>query len=116
MNKSQSVNVRIVSAEVVREWAAKRGIAVAEHGRLSAEVVAAFNKAHKAQSYVVTRSQPARVVKVAGTRSKGNRKYGFTVETTYPAVRKWATAAGFSLGSRGRIPAQVMSAYAERGV
>lgn len=114
MSSNQSTTtVRIVSAEAVREWATKRGMTVAEHGRLSAEVVAAFNKTHKAQQYVATRHQPARVIKLAG---KPKRKGAFApvVETTVPKVRKWALAAGFPVGARGRIPAEVMTAYAER--
>lgn len=113
MSKNEQA-VRIVSAEVVREWARKRGIQVAEHGRLNAEVVSKFNAAHKAQAYVVTRSQPARVIKVSGT-PKAKGAFAPKVETTIPKVRKWAHAAGLPVGARGRIPAEVLTAYADRG-
>jgi hypothetical protein len=107
-----SINVTVVSADEVRAWAAKRGIEVAAHGRLSAEVVAAFNKAHKVRQYVVTRHQPARVVKVSGLRKKGNRSIPVTLNTTYPEVRAWAFTKGYTLGERGRIPATVLSEFA----
>jgi hypothetical protein len=116
MSSTSTVTATIVSAEDVRNWANKRGFNIAPFGRLSSEVIAAFNKAHKAKQYVVTRHQPVRVVTVAGQRynKKTKRNHKVVVTTTYPAVRKWAAAAGFDLGVRGRIPAEVMSAYANR--
>src|SRR5437764_1331554 len=65
--------VAVASAEDVREWARKRGVEVAEHGRLSAEVIAAFNKAHTRVQYRSTMRQPERIIKVPGKATRNGQ-------------------------------------------
>ena len=43
-----------VSAAYVRAWARSRGMLVGARGRLSPEVIAAFNKAHRVKMFVST--------------------------------------------------------------
>lgn len=107
--------VRIVSADEVRTWARKRGIAVSDRGRLSPSVVSAYNRAHKASQYVVQPRPAVTVVKMVGQRAdKRGRNRKVTVEATVPAIRTWAQSAGFTVGQRGRIPATVKHAYSIR--
>lgn len=108
--------VSVASAEDVREWARKRGVEVAEHGRLSAEVIAAFNKAHTRVQYRSTMRQPERIIKVPGKATRNGQTYNVVYTTTYSEVRDWAFRKGYTLGVRGRIPQHVMDAYATREV
>lgn len=109
------MSIRIVDAETVRSWARKRGMTVANRGRLSPAVVDAFNTAHKAQVYVVQPRPAVTVVKLAGRKAdKAGRNRKVTVTATIPAVRTWASAAGFEVGRRGRISQPVLHAYSIR--
>ena len=44
---------KIVSAAEVRAWALDRGLTVGARGRLSADVIEAFNKAHRVKKFGV---------------------------------------------------------------
>jgi hypothetical protein len=109
-------NIAVASADDVRAWARKRSLAVAEHGRLSAEVIAAFNKAHSKRQYASTMVQPERIIKVPGKVTRNGRTYNVVYTTTYGEVRDWAFRKGYTLGVRGRIPQHVMEAFATREV
>lgn len=57
-----------------------------------------------------TRSQSER----SGRRSTGGRRRGKAAPTvSSSAVREWARENGYSVSDRGRIPQNVVSAYAE---
>lgn len=109
--------MRFVGAEAVREWCEKKGIAVSPHGRLNASAVDAFNKAHRLARKEY-RPQPPRsqhVVTIVGKKAdrRGyNRKV--TVTANPAKIRTWARAAGFPVGTRGRLSPEVMEAYANR--
>ena len=107
--------LRIVSADEVRSWATKRGIPVSDRGRLSPAVVSAYNKAHTKRQYVVQPRPPVTVVKVVGRKAdKRGRNRKVEVTATVPAIRKWASAAGFEVGTRGRLPRSLVHAYSIR--
>jgi hypothetical protein len=108
-----------VTAETVRVWARNKGMEVAGHGRLNSEVIAAFNKAHKSRQYEVTMVQPglSRVIEVKGYKIGGNgRKVRITEKVANADVRSWARDNGFSIGDRGRIPAEVLTAFGNRNL
>src|SRR5690349_10243510 len=111
------MSTRIVpTADMVRSWAQKKGLTVADAGRLPFDVVEAYNKAHKVK-YESALRQPARLVKLTGTKTdKAGRPRSKTVTATFPEIRAWAVEAGYNLGERGRIPADVLSAYADQAV
>ena len=115
-SKSKASLVSVASADDVRAWARKRGVQVAEHGRLSAEVIAAFNKAHSRTQYQTTMRQPERIVKVPGKATRNGQTYNVVYSTTYGEIRDWAFRKGYSLGVRGRIPQHVIDAFATREV
>ena len=105
------------TATTVREWASRKGIEVAAHGRLSAEVIEAFNKGRK-NTYAPTMVQAdvSRVIEVPGFRiGKNGRKVRVTEKVTNAEVRTWAIAAGLvNEGSRGRLSAEVLAAFGSR--
>jgi hypothetical protein len=115
-SKSRKSLVALATADEVREWARKRGVQVAEHGRLSAEVIAAFNKAHTRVQYQSTMRQPERAVKVPGKATRNGQTYNVVYTTTYSEIRDWAFRKGYTLGVRGRIPQHVIDAFATREV
>jgi hypothetical protein len=115
-SKSRKSLVALATADEVREWARKRGVQVAEHGRLSAEVIAAFNKAHTRVQYQSTMRQPERPVKVPGKATRNGQTYNVVYTTTYGEIRDWAFRKGYTLGVRGRIPQHVIDAFATREV
>jgi hypothetical protein len=115
-SKSSKSLVALATADDVRAWARKRGVQVAEHGRLSAEVIAAFNKAHKRVEYRSTMRQPERIVKVPGRATRNGQTYNVVYTTTYGEIRDWAFRKGYTLGVRGRIPQHVIDAFATREV
>jgi ribosomal protein L13 len=103
-----------VTADDVRNWARGKGMSVAEHGRLSFDVVSAFNKTHKRQ-YTPTLKAPARVVTISGKKldSKGRvNRASYTVQTS--EIREWARANGFEVGARGRFSAEILTAFGSR--
>ena len=89
----------------VREWAeANKVIKPGQRGRFGTDVVAAYNKAHPRNKYVITYSKRAEpTIKVTGR--KPNRKGGTTpVTRTLPVsvVRSVAQSGGVA-GARGPL-------------
>lgn len=102
------------TATDVRTWATSKGIEVAAHGRLPFDVVERFNKGRKVP-YVHTMKQPDALMRIEGLRadSRGvNRKVVYRI--TPAALRQWGLDNGFALTDRGRIPAEVITAYGTR--
>lgn len=102
----------VVTADMVRSWAQKRGMEVADNGRLPFKVVTAYNKAHKSK-YESTMRQPAKLVKLTGRKTdKAGRERSTTVTATNPEIRAWAQNAGFPVSTHGRLSAEVLEAFA----
>lgn len=108
---------KIVTATMVREWAANRTIngkvGVAARGSLPFDVIEAYNKVHKAQ-YVRAIVQPSTsVLTITGRKvDKRGRKNRATYKVDVPTLRAWARENGFEVGARGRIPVAVQEAFA----
>lgn len=101
----------------VREWAKAHNVdAGGKRGRLPKETIAAFDKAHPKAPYAAgTRSDG--MVKVSGSREVSNgkggtRKVPFSRQVNVTEARAWGNSNGFTLGERGRIPAEVLKAFA----
>lgn len=110
--------ITAVTAEDVRAWARNKGLDVAEHGRLSGETIAAYNKGRK-HTYAPTMVQAdvSRVIEVPGFRlGKNGRKVRVTEKVTNAEVRAWARENGLDVGDRGRIPAEVLAAFGSRSL
>lgn len=100
------------TADDVRAWGRARGFQVADRGRLSHELIAAYNKGRK-HTFVQTHApvaQPITVV-VGSKADKRGREKPVTETVTAGPIRAWAKANGVELGQRGRIPASVVEAY-----
>ena len=97
----------IVSAKPsdVREWAADNGYAVGTRGKMPADVIKEYNRAHGTKyrpgQYVATKPHTAKP-------AKGRAK---TVKVNPAQVREAAMAAGVEVGKRGRISRDVLDAY-----
>lgn len=101
------------TADDVRAWGRNKGFTVADRGRLSHELIVAFNKGRK-NTFVQTHApvpQPITVV-VGSTQTKGGRTKPVTETVTAAPIRAWARERGIDLGNRGRIPASVVEAFA----
>jgi hypothetical protein len=113
------MSVRTVTAPTaddVRAWGRNKGFEVGDRGRLSAELIGAFNKGRKHQ-YEATLVQPnlSRIVEVPGFKlGKNGRRVRVTYKVTNAELRAWAKDNGFEVGVRGRIPAEVYKAFGER--
>lgn len=91
--------MKVVAASEVRAWAVGKGLNVAEtRGRLSTEVVQAFNKAHKSKAYVAGGPEPTITVKVPTTDKRG-RSITKSVEVPAAELRSAIGAEG----QRGRV-------------
>lgn len=98
------------------EWAAQvegREVpTVGTRGKFSADLIAAFHKAHPRQVYT---TKLVRKVEVKGTRvSESGRKTPVTVKATYDEIRSWAKENGHEVGERGRVSSTVLAAFAAR--
>lgn len=95
----------------VRAFLTEQGVTVGTRGRFSAEQVEAFETA-TGKKYVVGHVVP-RTIK--GTRvSDSGRKTPVQVKATLPEVRAWAQAEGLAVGAKGRISADVLTAFASK--
>jgi hypothetical protein len=102
------------TAQDVRARAADQGQEV-KPGRLPFALVEAFNKKHKANPYVATMKQPAKLIVIKGVKADArgvNRLTEYRV--TLDALRAWGQAAGFDVADKGRVPQEVYRAYAIR--
>ncbi len=91
----------IATAAEVRSWATAKGLTASSRGRLSADTVEAFNKAHRAVEHVVG-IKPERTIKVSvPTEDKRGRKITKTVAVPAADLR----AAVGAEGKRGRVSA-----------
>lgn len=94
--------MKVVAAAEVRAWAANKGLPVKDtRGRLSTEVVEAFNKAHKSKVYRPGGPERTITVKVPTTDAKGRN---ITKAVKVPAAD--LRAAIGAEGKRGRVPAE----------
>lgn len=101
------------TADDVRAWGRNKGFTVADKGRLSHELIAAFNKGRK-NTFTQTHApipKPITVV-VGSTQTKSGRSKPVTETVTAAPIRTWAREQGIELGQRGRIPASVVEAFA----
>jgi hypothetical protein len=73
---------------------------------LSAKNVAALEKA--LERYI---DAGHRVASNRGVRSSVKRSNGSAPKEDLAAIREWARASGYEISSRGRIPAEIKSAY-----
>ncbi len=97
----------------VRAFAAEQGVPVGARGRFSATLIDAFNKANGRNKYVP--GGHVVLVTTRGTRVLDTgRKVPASKTASYDEIRAAAAAAGVTagLGSRGRVSAQVLSAFA----
>lgn len=97
------------SAQDVREWAREQGITegFGERGRISPEVVRAFNKGKRGNArYVETAHSPTVTVTVEGKRGKMISR-----DVNLASVRQAALDAGVPVGERGRLSREVIRAY-----
>lgn len=78
----------------VRAWAKENGYTVPSRGRISADIMAAYEKSV---------GKVAKAVKRTGRKASGS--------TDTAAIRAWAQANGYEVGDRGRIPGDVVAAY-----
>ena len=96
------------TAQQVREFALANGIEVPARGRLSREVIAAFNKkgGQKFNSALAAKDRHLKVVKVKPAK-------GRTITRTVDVreVRKAAVEAGLAKDSRGRMKTEVFEAF-----
>ena len=93
---------KIASAAQVRSFVSAQGIDV-KPGRLSAQVIDAFNKGQKEFTYTPG-VKPAETVKVTAMRTtESGRRVPVTKNVSVSMVRAAAAAAGVELGSRGRV-------------
>lgn len=107
--KSTSKRRRLSSPADVRAWARENGMTVGERGKLPPEVIKEFNKAHKNAPYKQAEFVPT--VNVRGVRVVNGRKVPIQQNVNLTEVRAAAAAAGVEIGARGRIPADILSAY-----
>lgn len=107
-------STRTVAPSVVRAFAIQHGLLTsATRGRLSDEVVAAFNKAHSRNrlKYVPGRPPLTRVKVTALATGADGRKRPVTRSVAPSEVRAEALRRGYSVGVRGRVPRAMVSAY-----
>ena len=110
---------KIVSANVVREWAKGQTIAglpeghkIAVQGRLHPLVREAFNKAHKGKAkYEVGHKTPKTVKVTAVSVGANGRKRPVTKNVVVSEARAAALAAGVNVGERGRLTKAVQTAF-----
>lgn len=99
-----------VGASEVRTWATEQGLTTGSRGRFSAELIEAFHAAHPRRVY--SPNLPVSVT-VKGTRvSESGYKTPVSRKTTLGEVRAFALAEGLSVGKRGRVSQEVLSAFA----
>lgn len=116
---TEMATVKTPTAADVRAWARGKGLIVADsdRGRLSAEVIAAYNKGRK-HTYAPTMVQASavKVMDIPGYKiGKNGRKTRVTFHNVpVSEVRAWAQANGYEVGARGRIPAEVIAAFGVR--
>jgi hypothetical protein len=117
LSKTTAKSVRPVNADEVRAWCIRKGVSVSPHGRLNQSAVDRFNAAHRLarKMYVPAAPRATRVLTLDGRKAdRAGRNRRITVTATPAQVRKWAFAAGFPVGTRGRLSPEVMDAYANR--
>jgi hypothetical protein len=106
MSNNTNTNVQIVTAAVVRTWAAERGLPVGARGAIPAEVQNAFNARHKAKTYAGTDPAGTIKVKVPTTNARG-AKITKTVHVPASDLRKALGAEG----KRGRVNMDAAAQY-----
>lgn len=114
---AKAVKGKTPTADDVRAFARAKGLEVADHGRLSAEVIAAYNKGRKnVYSPTMVQASTIKTVDVPGYKiGKNGRKTRVTFRNVpVSEIRAWAQEAGFPVGARGRIPAEVLTAFGSR--
>lgn len=114
MAASTTSPARVASAADVRAWAIAQGLdeGFGTRGRLSAEVVDAFNKGRRVK--YVEGEAPVQTVTVEfpGTDARGRKR---TVKREVPiqAARKYGQEQGLTTSTRGRLSTTVAVAYAQ---
>ena len=108
-SKTSERQRRLSSPADVRAWARENGMTVGERGKLPPEVIKEFNKAHKNAPY--RQAEFVQTVNVRGVRVVNGRKVPIQTNVRLPEVRAAAAEAGIEIGARGRIPADILSAY-----
>lgn len=104
----------IVTPTDVREWATKNGHTVSNRGRLHSTIIEAYNKSNKVKYDSNIKPDAGSMVALKGKRKTESGRtvpWQKTVSTT--EIRRAALEAGIPLGSRGRIHADIMQAYAD---
>lgn len=96
---------RAATAADVRAWA---GIPT-RRGRLSTEVVEGFNAAHSTGKGRMRYVGPQPQTVTLEAKPEKGRKVRRTA--TIAEVRQWATDNGYEVGARGRLSAEVKSAF-----
>jgi len=102
-----------VSLATVREWAVEQGLVKSgQRGKLSADVIEAFEKANPGQKYDKEAAVLAKRVEVKAMRTNASgRKTPITRKVIVSEVRQAARAAGVSVPTKGRLTAPVLEAY-----
>lgn len=95
----------------VRLWATESGLPVGKRGRFAPDLVKAFNAGHTGKGghgmrYTEATYTPTEKVTV----KVGKRPVTRNIDLV--AARKWAQENGVQVGARGRLSAEVKSAYA----
>ena len=125
-------NKRPVGASVVREWFSSLAeadrvlkvkgaddipLSIGQRGKLSDDVITAFEKANRGKVYMAGHVEPRKITAKVSTSNGRSRTVNVTA--TLSEVRAWAQspeakASGINVGARGRISEDVYTAFATR--
>lgn len=102
------------TANDVRTWGIENGHNVGmTRGRLSKELIAAFNSEHKGSKYTGPAPKTVKVKAVREVEKNGKvRKVPFAKTVSPAAVREYGIAHGLAVPGRGRLSAAAKQAYA----
>lgn len=96
-----------VSPATVRSYFAEQGVAIPGTGRIKTEYVKAYNKANKGRPY-----RPGQFAgETVTVTAKPEKGRAVTRKVLISEVRAAAREAGVPVGSRGRLPREVLTAH-----
>ncbi len=104
----------VVTPAMVREWATANGHTVPARGRLHGDIIEAYNKGNKTKFDSAVKADTGKMIALKGKRkTESGRTIPWQKSVSTTEIRKAAIDAGIPLGSRGRMPAEVIQAYAD---
>lgn len=98
----------------VRKWAAENGHTVKERGRFDSKIIEAYNAKNKARPYESGIKPEGKKIQVKGRRlaKDGKRRVPYSAMVSMTDIRNAAAEAGVRIGVRGRIPQDIIDAFA----